>query len=312
MIWHSEMKNLTLPSRINSKIKLNHQPTSSELYKYYNSFVCEHEIQVIENHEVIDVVDNSKSKKLAIKSASNEDNLIIETRYLILSTGIFENKRRLKFKNLPEYCTYSSKINYKNKNLALVGGGNSAADFIINNLKNNKINWIIKKNNWDSIFFNIDHLFKKEVGSHIKNLKTYFNSEIIEFQNNRSIELSNNKVLKDIDVCTILTGFKPFSSILESWGLGFENECLVLNDHNETNIKKIYAFGSIASKWDKNQDKIEQTFVNNGNSSVLNKIIDSILFYESKEIFDFKRESFRDLYPEKTLLKKIVDKIFNK
>ena len=38
VVWHSEMSNLFLPSKINDKIKAHHQPTSDELVNYYRFF----------------------------------------------------------------------------------------------------------------------------------------------------------------------------------------------------------------------------------------------------------------------------------
>ena len=55
VVWHSEMLNLFLPSRINDKIKAHHQPISTELVNYYGFFAKEHNLKVYTNHEVINV-----------------------------------------------------------------------------------------------------------------------------------------------------------------------------------------------------------------------------------------------------------------
>lgn len=40
--WHSKMKELKLPSQINSFVSDDYEPTSSELVSYYNLFCKEH------------------------------------------------------------------------------------------------------------------------------------------------------------------------------------------------------------------------------------------------------------------------------
>lgn len=306
VVWHSEMSNLFLPSKINDKIKAHHQPTSNELVNYYRFFSKEHDIKIYPNHEVINVT--KEKNKTIVQTNHNGKHFFFFTNYLIVATGIFSNKKQLKFPSLPNYCTYNLKVNHKNKNLVLIGGGNSATDFIANNLKDNKIHWIIRKDNW-KIFYNVKHTFDHVKEKYNKNLKVYFNTEVEEFKENKTIKLSNSVLITDIDLCTILIGFQPYSEQLKKWGLDFKNNCLVMDENNETNIQKVYALGSVASRWSNKEQKINQTFVMNGNKEVLGKIIDSILIHESEEIFDLERDSFIDLYPKKPLIKKILDKI---
>ena len=55
VLWHSTMKELKLPSYLNHSIEDEYSPTSSELVKYYENFSKEHDLNILENHEVIDI-----------------------------------------------------------------------------------------------------------------------------------------------------------------------------------------------------------------------------------------------------------------
>ena len=44
VLWHSDIKQLVLPSKLNNHIKESHQPNASELVEYYSFFIKEHKI----------------------------------------------------------------------------------------------------------------------------------------------------------------------------------------------------------------------------------------------------------------------------
>ena len=62
-----------------------------------------------------------------------------------LCTGIFENKRKLSINTNYPYIDYNyPDFTTTKKHLTLIGGGNSALDYIIYLLPYNKITWILK------------------------------------------------------------------------------------------------------------------------------------------------------------------------
>ena len=306
VLWHSDIKQLVLPSKLNNHIKESHQPTSSELVEYYSFFIKEHKILINEFNDVFSTIKTKDG--FLIKAHNNGKEIIYESDYVILSTGFFENKNILENIQINETCTYELKTDYSGKQLALVGGGNSAADFIIHNLKKNKIFWIIKKQTWDSIYFNIDYKFKKIVEQYKHNLVLYNNTKIQKFDTN-TIILTDDSKIENIDFTTILIGYKPYSDLLKKWGIKFINNCIVKNENNETNIENLFCIGSVASNWNTIHNRLDQTFVNNGNVDQINKVIHAILEKESASIFNFKRPSYNDLYPKKTTIEKIKNKI---
>jgi len=306
VLWHSDIKNLVLPSKVNTYLKESHQPSSSELVKYYSYFIKEHNILI---NEFNDVFSLKKIKNgFHIKVNNNGKEIEYESDYVILSTGFYTNKNLLQNIEINKNCTYQLKTDYSGKRLALVGGGNSAADFIIHNLKDNKIFWIIKKQTWDSIYFNIDYKFKEIVEEYKHNLVLYNNTKIQKFQS-KTIILTDNTKIENIDFTTILIGYKPYSDLLKKWGVKFVNNCIVKNENNETNIKNLFCLGSVASNWNTLENRLNQTFVNNGNEDQINHIIQSIFKKESDLIFNFNRPSFNDLFPKKNLIEKIISKI---
>ena len=121
--------------------------------------------------------------------------------------------------------------------------------------------------------------------------------------------LADDSKIENIVFTTILIGYKPYSDLLKKWGKKFNNNCIVKNENNETNIENLFCIGSVASNWNTIHNRLDQTFVNNGNVDQINKVIHVILEKESASIFNFKRPSYNDLYPKITTIEKIKNKI---
>lgn len=285
VLWHSTMKELKLPSYLNNSIDDIYHPISSELVKYYEHFSREHKLNILEQHEVIDVRKNADdSYDLEVKNQGQS--IKFSSKIIIFSSGIYENPRKLTIGSDFDYCAYQFNLETENKKLLLVGAGNSATDYIIHLLPKNKITWVIRGTSWKSVNTTLTNKFNEIMQLYPQNLKLYFSTTIKEMHADRRVTLSNGEIVKDIDQCNFFLGYNSKNSLFEKIGLKFDHECLSLNESFETNLKNIYAFGSVMAQW--GGDAPEQTYIHNGNVPKLDVIIDNIIQKEVLAIMDCK------------------------
>ena len=283
VLWHSKMSELKLPSYLNSQIDNDLTPTTSQLIDYYIHYSSEHELNTMENHEVIDIVKQDNDHYYKISMLNNNVKKSLNSKVILLCTGIYENKIKLNINTSFNYVKYEMNLNHQNKKLLLVGGGNSAVDFIIYLLPKNKITWVIRNNSWSHIFSNLLPVFEKIINKYSKNLTIYTNTQVKTFFNDNRVLLSNNVEVNEIDECGIFIGYNSRNNLFEKIGLEYNFDCLKLNKNYSTNMKNIYAFGSVMSEWGNNAPK--PTFIHNGNPLKLNNIIQNIIKEETKMIF---------------------------
>ena len=153
--------------------------------------------------------------------------------------------------------------------MVLIGGGNSAIDYIIYLLPNNKITWILRT----TYTRNSAHLkrLNQIIINYRNNLCIYENTIVTNFNENKSILLSNNKLIKNIDFCNIFLGFSCKNKLCDKIGIEYTNhENIKINENYETNLKNIFVFGALSKQ------KNDMVYIHRGNPSRLNKIIEYI------------------------------------
>ena len=171
VLWHSSMKELKLPSYLNNAIADVYNPTSDELVKYYEHIAREHQLNFLEDHEVIDICKHySKAATYNLKVKYHNQTLEFNSKVVIISSGIYENNRKLPIKSDYDYCANQFDLGTQNKKLLLVGAGNSATDFIIHLLPKNKITWVIRGSNWKSVNAMLTNKFNEIINLYPQNL----------------------------------------------------------------------------------------------------------------------------------------------
>lgn len=186
------------------------------------------------------------------------DDTIYKTKSVIIATGAYakwlnlENEDKFKNKGLSACATCDGPLPiFKNKTLAVVGGGDTAMEealfltkfankvYIINrsfNYKASKIMFNKAKNN-DKIHFIDNHVVKK-----------YYGNELL-----KSIDIvdnSNNNV-KNLEISGLFMGIghNPNTSFLENTGINLDNDnYIIVNNNMETNIDGVFACGDVHDK----------------------------------------------------------------
>ena len=288
--WHSKMHELKLPSSLNSFIDGDANPYTEDIANYYQEFAREHDLPIRLCHELISL-DKERDVKYQDKIApltlldfvTNGVRSQEFCRYTILATGIFRGVRKLPFQN--EKINYGYSLETKEKHLVLIGAGNSAIDFIIHLLPHNKITWVMRSDEWASIFPTHQEIFKSVYNEHRENLTIIKNTTISKFSENGGLILSNGVELLNFDACHVLIGYSPRNSLNDGLVFDFNEECLALDSEFQTSQSNVFAFGSLMATWDTERNLPTPTYVHNGNDAKLQVIIDAISRREVQRIF---------------------------
>ena len=194
------------------------------------------------NEEVIDVIDGEIKKVITAKNKYEAKKIIICSGRKPKKLGI-KNEDKYIGKGI-SYCATCDGNFYKNKNICVVGGGNSALEsalYLSNICKNVYI--IVRKNKFIGDNSLIKSIQNKE------NVIIKFNT-IIETINGddyvERIKTNNEKI--DLNGIFINIGYEPSINILKKLNLKMDNNYIVVNRNMETSVKGIYAAGDIIKK----------------------------------------------------------------
>ena len=192
--------------------------------------------------EVIDIVDKDDYKEVITNKNT------YKTKTILIATGRIPRKLGLKNEkkligNGISYCATCDGYFYKNKDIAIIGGGNSALEAALY-LKNMcKSITIINR----SSKLKADQLLIDKC----RDITILYNTKITELieEDNKLVGLKLNDEQKlKIDGLFVYIGLIPTLSFINNLNLETYNDYIVVNDKMETNIKGIYAAGDIIEK----------------------------------------------------------------
>ena len=188
---------------------------------------------------------------------TNKNNQFIAPNIIIAGgVGSFE-PRKLSVKEAEKYEDKSifyavkNKEEFKNKNISIFGGGDSALDWALELSKFSKINLIHRRNEFRGAPHTLSEIKKLEKEGKIS-IKTPCQLESIEGDKDLksiSIKFDDGKIEK-IKTDTILSFFGLVMKLgpIAEWGLNMSKKTIEVNSENfETNKKGIFAVGDICS-----------------------------------------------------------------
>ena len=188
------------------------------------------------------ILDNIKT----IKTTNN----IYQCKYLLIATG-----RKPKFLGLDQEqeflgkgistCALCDGAFYKNKDVAVIGGGSSAlseALYLANIV--NKVYLIHRRDN-----FRGENTLIEQV-KQTKNIELILNEEItsliIENNTFKGIKLKNKNLL--VSGLFLYIGSIPNTEFIQNTNINLENGYILVDNNFETNIKGVYATGDVIKK----------------------------------------------------------------
>jgi thioredoxin reductase (NADPH) len=160
-------------------------------------------------------------------------------------------KEAEKYENKSIFYSIKNKEEFKNKNISIFGGGDSALDWALELSKFSKINLIHRRSEFRGAPHTLSEIKKLEKEGKIF-IKTPCQLESIEGEDNIKsilIKFDDGKIEK-IKTDTILSFFGLIMKLgpIAEWGLNMNKKTIEVNSENfETNKKGIFAAGDICS-----------------------------------------------------------------
>ena len=214
-------------------------------YKFYDQ-INKMNIEIISD-EVTDIIDGDiKTIKLKNKE--------ITCKKIILALGRKPKSLETKGKESLEgrgisYCSLCDGALYKNEDVSIIGGGNSALEeslYLSNICKSVTIINRTDSLKGDKIL--IDKVLNKD------NISIIYNAEVSKFNGEdgvlESLDIKENDKIINIKVkaCFIFIGYEPDTSFLKKLDILDEKGYIITTEEKETKIKGIYAAGDVVKK----------------------------------------------------------------
>jgi thioredoxin reductase (NADPH) len=195
-----------------------------------------------------ELVSNIEKKKNLFEIITNKDKYVCKK--VIITIG--REKAKLNLKNEDKflgkgvhYCATCDSSFYKDKIVAVIGGGNSAMSASLLLTEYAKKVYIIYRR---ADFKNAEKMLVEQVIKN-KKIETIFNANVTELigkDNLEAIKLSDNKKI-ELNGIFIEVGSLPNKSILKNLNLNYEKDFIKVNNKQETNIKGVFAAGDITN-----------------------------------------------------------------
>lgn len=197
--------------------------------------------------EVLEIKDEGKIKKVITPTNT------YETKTILIATGTVPrmlgvtNEDRFAQQGI-SWCAICDGPLYKDKKIAVVGGGNSAIEeaYYLSTLAEHV-----------TIIQNLEHLTAdkkaQEILKKAQNVEYLYNSEIIEFygeENLEGITVKTGDVKQDIKLDGVFEyiGLIPTTQMIKDLGITDEAGYVLVNDKMETSIPGIYSAGDVNKK----------------------------------------------------------------
>lgn len=285
--WHSPMRSLKLGFSLDNSIPDDYVPTTSEYVDYCKLCFAEIDPIFISGVQVTKLEFLCQKKLVQVEALYENEIHIIESRYIILASGIYGNKVKPKFDLGQHKISYSYDFGYSNKNLVVVGAGPSAVDAIISLLPFNIIHWVYRSKSPKPVYRTLLPSFNELCYRFKTNLIHYPSSYIIEYDELLSkVQLSTGSSIDAVDNVIVMSGFNSCSDVILNSSIKLESDCVIQSDFHETSVPNVFVFGSISARWDAVSLMKEDTFVSNGNLSKLSLILNTIVTRELSSIFN--------------------------
>lgn len=198
--------------------------------------------------EAIEIIDNKDYK--IIKTTSEE----LKTKSIILAVGRSPkklnntNEESLEGKGI-SFCSLCDGNLYKNEEVSIIGGGNSALEEALYLSEICKKVYIIHRRDelrGDKIL--IERIKEKN------NIEIIYNAQVKEFigKNNKleavRLEKDEQEEILLVKACFIFIGYEPATKFLKKLDILDEKGYIIVDERGETKVKGIYAAGDIIEK----------------------------------------------------------------
>lgn len=217
---------------------------ANKMYEHALSFGAEHMYG-----NVVKLEDLGEYKRVTL-----EDGGVVDARAVVIATGTKEQ-----LLNVPgeeqysgrgiSYCAVCDGAFFKDKEIAVIGGGNSALEEALYLSEICKKVYIIHRREvlrGDNVL--IERVKIKD------NIEIIYNSQVKEFveENNKleaiKLEIEGSQKILSVKACFIFIGYEPATKFLKKLDILDEKGYIIVDERGQTKIKGIYAAGDIIEK----------------------------------------------------------------
>ncbi len=227
--------------------------TGEELTKRLLEQIKPFETELLLNERVNEVYQNKEN--WIVKTSSNKEfmspNIIIAGGVGSFEPRKISLKESEKFEGKSVFYAVKNKDNFKNKNISIFGGGDSALDWALELSKFSKITLIHRRNEFRGAQHTLSEIRKLEKENKVS-IKTPCQIMSLESEKElKSITIKYDDGKTEKIPTDIILGF--FGLIMKlgpiaEWGLNMDKKTISVNPKNfETNKKGIFAAGDICS-----------------------------------------------------------------
>mgnify|MGYP000200773100 FL=1 len=190
-----------------------------------------------------------------VLSIEKKDNFILklknstlESKYLILASG--RTFKRLGLENEEKYvgrgisfCAICDGPMTKNKNIVVVGGGNSAFEETLHLAKYAKEITILVRDEIRADKYLVDKV------KSLDNVTISLKEEILEYKGDMYLtSIVTNKREINVDAVFLYVGLVPQIDYLKDLNLNIKNNYIIVDKNYKTNIDRCYAVGDVIDK----------------------------------------------------------------
>ena len=195
--------------------------------------------------EVTDIKDLGEYKEVITTKET------ITTKNIILAVGriprkLLLNKEEKLIGNGISYCAICDGNLYKGKEVAVVGGGNSAAEsalYLANICP--KVTMINRSDKLRADEILVEEIESKENITVLHNSKV---TELLELDNKLDGVIINGTETLNVTGLFTNIGLDPDAKFLNNLGLELDNKYIIVDNNMRTNVKGVYACGDIIKK----------------------------------------------------------------
>jgi len=207
------------------------------------NFHLSQRVDEIKNKDGKWIIKTSKSTKFS------SPNIVIAGGVGSFEPRKFTVKGCEKFEEKSIFYSIKDKEIFKNKTIAIFGGGDSALDWAIELSRNSKVILVHRRDEFRAVQSSVDKV--KELNSQ-KKLEIFTQYQLLEVRGNTSINSieikSESGDVKSLNVDYVLGFFGLIMNLgpILDWGLNIDKKKIPVNTKNfETNKKGIFAIGDI-------------------------------------------------------------------
>lgn len=223
------------------------RPTRTDIVRYYHRVAKEFSLDIKTGAEV-QSVEKSSDVFVVITSGRN-----YRARNIVFATGYFDNPNPFDVagNSLPKVLRYYSEpYLYAGKNVAVVGGKNSAVEIALELFRNGSQVTIIHRG--PKFSEGVKYWILPDIENRIKagEIRAFFETTVAEIRPTELVLAGKHAGSIPNDVVFIMIGYRPDNTLLERLGVLID-QTTIAPIHNavtmQTNIDGVYVAGSIAA-----------------------------------------------------------------